>query len=52
MVKIKISYEDMSELIPIVQAIKPLIRTFKVSSEKKGKYYRAYIDCNTDKDSE
>lgn len=44
MVKIKVSYENKEELERVLKHFKGQIKKWKVSSNKEGRYKKAYIE--------
>lgn len=45
-VKIKVSYEQPEELQRVLKCLRPVIKSYKVAKEQKGKYRRVYIELN------
>lgn len=49
-IKIKVSYESPQELQEILKRLEPMLLSYKVSKEQEGRYKRAYIYAQTDKE--
>ena len=43
-VKIMVSYTDDTELQGILKILKPVTKKHKISKDKKGRFYNAYIE--------
>ena len=51
-VRIKVSYNTDQELAGVIRLLSPVLKDYKVSRNKEGRYKKAYIDikmnaCNT-----
>lgn len=44
MVKIKISYNTDKELAGVLQLLAPLLKKYRVSKNREGRFKKAYID--------
>jgi hypothetical protein len=40
---IKVSYTDENELNNVLKLLKPITKKYKISKEKKGEHYNAYV---------
>lgn len=43
-VRIKISYTDEQELAGVIRLLSPMLKGYKVSRSKQGRYKKAYAD--------
>lgn len=43
-VKIRISYETEEELAGIVRLLSPVMKSYRISRDQKGRYKRAYAE--------
>lgn len=43
-VKIRISYTEEEELAGVIRLLSPVLKSYKVSGKKEGKYRNAYAD--------
>lgn len=43
-VKIKISYTDDEELAGVIRLLSPLLKSWKKSGSRKGKFKKAYVE--------
>ena len=42
--KIKISYEHEEELAGVIRLLSPIIKSWKTSENKEGRYKKAYVE--------
>lgn len=45
-VKIRISYTDETELAGVLRLLSPVLKSYKVSGKKEGKYRNAYAELH------
>ena len=43
-VKIKVSYQNPEELEKVLEVLKPIIKSYGISRNKKGRFKKAYIE--------
>ena len=48
-VKIKISYNTDQELAGVIRLLSPVLKDYKVSRNKEGRYKKAYIELDVKK---
>lgn len=48
-VKIKVSYNTDEELAGVIRLLSPVLKDYKVSRNKEGRYKKAYIELNTER---
>lgn len=48
-VKIKVSYNTDQELAGVIRLLSPVMKDYKVSRNKEGRYKKAYIELDVKK---
>lgn len=43
-VKIRVSYQERVELDRVLQLLRPVMKGYKISGNKEGKYKKAYVE--------
>lgn len=48
-VKIKVSYNTDQELAGVIRLLSPVLRDYRISRNKEGRYKKAYAELNSER---